>query len=178
MSQWMIDVGPGCFCQPVRWLECLMFSLLLALLCIFLCQCRWAIRTARALQRPAGHPSSSDALNVQPQLRTSDLLWLESQLTDRSPIKKHAPISLLSCTESIAAPVMVGGNCHRRLETDSCVILLICLEDDLSILFIFFLALFFLVCGFLAQVLRILTNLLWNALQERKLELDWEDPFS
>lgn len=59
MSQRMIDVGPGCFCQPVRWLECLMFSLLVALLCIFLCQRRWAIWTARALQRPAGHPSSS-----------------------------------------------------------------------------------------------------------------------
>lgn len=59
MSQRMIDVGPGCFCQSVRWLECLMFSLLVALLCIFLCQRHWAIWTARALQRPAGHPSSS-----------------------------------------------------------------------------------------------------------------------
>lgn len=53
-SERVINAGPGCFCQPVRWLECLMFSLLVALLCIFLCQRRWAIWTARALQRPAG----------------------------------------------------------------------------------------------------------------------------
>lgn len=42
-----------------------------------------------------------------PQLSAGDLLWPESQLTDRSPIKKKHPlISLLSCRESIAAPVM------------------------------------------------------------------------
>lgn len=42
-----------------------------------------------------------------PQLSAGDLLWPESQLTDKSPIKKkHPPISLLSCRESIAAPVM------------------------------------------------------------------------
>lgn len=42
-----------------------------------------------------------------PQLSAGDLLWPESQLTDKSPIKKKHPlISLLSCRESIAAPVM------------------------------------------------------------------------
>lgn len=35
-----------------------MFSLLVALLCIFLCQRRGPIWTAKALQRPAGHLSS------------------------------------------------------------------------------------------------------------------------
>lgn len=49
----------GLFCQPVRRQECLMFSLLVTLLCIFLCQRHWAIWTAKALQRPSGHPSSS-----------------------------------------------------------------------------------------------------------------------
>lgn len=48
----------GLSCQPVRRQECLMFSLLVMLLCIFLCQRRRAIWTAKALQRPAGHLSS------------------------------------------------------------------------------------------------------------------------
>lgn len=107
MTQWMIDVGPGCFCQPVRWLECLMFSLLVALLCIFLCQRRWAIWTARALQRPAGHSSSSR----RPECSASAECWwfvMTWEPADRqvSYKKKHSPISLLSCRESIAAPVM------------------------------------------------------------------------
>lgn len=67
----MIDAGPGCFCQPVRCLECLMFSLLVALLCIFLCQRHWAIWTASALQRPAGHPSSSP----RPECSASAECW-------------------------------------------------------------------------------------------------------
>lgn len=108
MTQWMIDVGPGCFCQPVRWLECLMFSLLVALLCIFLCQRRWAIWTARALQRPAGHSSSSR----RPECSASAECWwfvMTWEPADRQVSykkKKHPPISLLSCRESIAAPVM------------------------------------------------------------------------
>lgn len=51
-----------------------MFSLLVTLLCIFLCQRCRAILTAKALQRPAGHLSSPDAPNAQPQLSASDLL--------------------------------------------------------------------------------------------------------
>lgn len=74
----------GLFCQPVRRQECLMFSLLVALLCIFLCQRCGPIWTAKALQRPAGHLSSPDTVSVQPQLSASDLLWLESKLTDSS----------------------------------------------------------------------------------------------
>lgn len=77
----------GLSCQPVRRQECLMFSLLVTLLCIFLCQRRWAIWTAKALQRPAGHLSSPDAPNAQLQLSASDLLWLESRLTDRSSVR-------------------------------------------------------------------------------------------
>lgn len=78
----------GLSCQPVRRQECLMFSLLVTLLCIFLCQRRRAIWTAKALQRPAGHLSSPDAPNAQPQLSASDLLWLESWLTDRSSVRR------------------------------------------------------------------------------------------
>lgn len=144
MSQRMIDVRPGCFCQPVRWLECLMFSLLVALLCIFLCQRRWAIWTARALQRPAGHPSSS----WRPECSASAECWwfvmtwepADRQVSYKKNKKKHAPISLLSCSESIAAPVMGGGgDCHRRLAPDSCVISLICGQGDLKC-FVFFFA--------------------------------------
>lgn len=79
----------GLSCQPVRRQECLMFSLLVTLLCIFLCQRRRAIWTAKALQRPAGHLSSPDAPNAQPQLSASDLLWLESWLTDRSSVRRE-----------------------------------------------------------------------------------------
>lgn len=78
----------GLSCQPVRRQECLMFSLLVTLLCIFLCQRCRAILTAKALQRPAGHLSSPDAPNAQPQLSASDLLWLESWLTDRSCVRR------------------------------------------------------------------------------------------
>lgn len=78
----------GLSCQTVRRQECLMFSLLVTLLCIFLCQRRRAIWTAKALQRPAGHLSSPDAPNAQPQLSASDLLWLESWLTDRSSVQR------------------------------------------------------------------------------------------
>lgn len=106
----MIDAGPGCFCQPVRWLECLMFSLLVALLCIFLCQRRWAIWTARALQRPAGHPSSS----WRPQCSASAECWwfvMTREPADRqvSYKKNTHPFPILSCIDSIAAPVMGGG---------------------------------------------------------------------
>lgn len=59
MTRWMIDMRPGCFCQPVRWLECLMFSLLVALLCIFLCQRRWAHLNCQSTSKASGHPSSS-----------------------------------------------------------------------------------------------------------------------
>lgn len=97
-SERVINAGPGCFCQPVRWLECLMFSLLVALLCIFLCQRRGAIWTARALQRPAG---SSVFLLTPPVFSLS---WvplicydLRASWQTNLPLKKgkknHEPIS-------------------------------------------------------------------------------------
>lgn len=114
----------GLFCQPVRRQECLMFSLLVALLCIFLCQRRGPIWSANALQRPAGHLSSPDAVSVQPQLSASDLLWLESKLTDSSSGTEKKD-SFLSHRENINVPVM-GYNCQWRPAPDSCVVALIC----------------------------------------------------
>lgn len=146
MSQRMIDVGPGCFCQPVRWLECLMFSLLVALLCIFLCQRRWAIWTARALQRPAGHPSSS----WRPECSASAECWwfvMTWEPADRQVSYKktctHFPFVVhwkhrCSCNGG-------GGNCHRRLETDSCVISLIWMTWE------YFFSSFLPHCGFWSQ---------------------------
>lgn len=131
MTQWMIDVGPGCFCQPVRWLECLMFSLLVALLCIFLCQRRWAIWTARALQRPAGHSSSSR----RPECSASAECWwfvmtwepADRQVSYKKKPSTHFPFVVqgkhrCSCNG--------GDDCHGRLAPDSCVISLICRQGD------------------------------------------------
>lgn len=121
----------GLSCQPVRRQECLMFSLLVTLLCIFLCQRRRAIWTAKALQRPAGHLSSPDAPNAQPQLSASDLLWLESRLTDRSSVRRgEKKESFLSLCENINVPIM-GHNCQRRPAPDNCVASLICSPGDL-----------------------------------------------
>lgn len=119
MTQWMIDVGPGCFCQPVRWLECLMFSLLVALLCIFLCQRRWAIWTARALQRPAGHSSSSR----RPECSASAECWwfvmtwepADRQVSYKKKTSTHFPFVVqgkhrCSCNG--------GDDCHGRLAPD------------------------------------------------------------
>lgn len=161
MSQRMIDVGPGCFCQPVRWLECLMFSLLVALLCIFLCQRRWAIWTARALQRPAGHPSSSWC----PECSASAECWwfvMTWEPADRQVSYKktctHFPFVVqwkhrCSCNGE-------GGNCHRRLAPDSCVISLICRQDDLKYFVFFYASVWILVL-----VSQTLTghHLLWSA---------------
>lgn len=120
----------GLSCRPVRRQECLMFSLLVTLLCIFLCQHHRAIWTAKALQRPAGHLSSPDAPNAQPQLSASDLLWLESWLTDRSSVRRGKKESFLSHCENINVPVM-GYNCQWRPAPDSCVASLICSLSDL-----------------------------------------------
>lgn len=147
MSQRMIDVGPGCFCQPVRWLECLMFSLLVALLCIFLCQRRWTIWTARALQRPAGHPSSS----WRPECSASAECWwfvMTWEPADRQVSYKktctHFPFVVqwkhrCSCNVvgSVGGGVRTGHNCHRRLAPDSCVISLICWHDLKYFVFFF-----------------------------------------
>lgn len=132
MTQWMIDVGPGCFCQPVRWLECLMFSLLVALLCIFLCQRRWAIWTARALQRPAGHSSSS----WRPECSASAECWWF--VMTREPADRQ--VSYKKKTTFTHFPFVVqgkhrcscngGDDCHGRLAPDSCVITLICRQGD------------------------------------------------
>lgn len=145
MSQRMIDVGPGCFCQPVRWLECLMFSLLVALLCIFLCQRRWAIWTARALQRPAGHPSSS----WRPECSASAECWwfvMTWEPADRQVSYKktctHFPFVVhwkhrCSCNGGREGGREGRVDCQRRLAPDSCVISLICRQDD-SKYFVFF----------------------------------------
>lgn len=115
MSQRMIDVRPGCFCQPVRWLECLMFSLLVALLCIFLCQRRWAIWTARALQRPAGHPSSP----WRPECSASAECWwfvMTWEPADRQVSYKktctHFPF-VVQRKHRCSCNVAVGGGCTR-----------------------------------------------------------------
>lgn len=127
MSQRMIDARPGCFCQPVRWLECLMFSLLVALLCIFLCQHRWAIWTARALQRPAGHPSSP----WRPECSASAECWwfvMTWEPADRQVSYKK------TCTHfPFVVQWMRRRSCNvvgRQLSPDSCVISLICRQDD------------------------------------------------
>lgn len=161
MSQWMIDVGPGCFCQPVRWLECLMFSLLVALLCIFLCQRRWAIWTARALQRPAGHPSSS----WRPECSASAECWwfvMTWEPADRQVSYKktctHFPFVVhwkhhCSCNGGREGGEDGGGvDCQRRLAPDSCVISLICRQDD-SKYFVFFSASVWVFFGFWCHIL-------------------------
>lgn len=143
MSQRMIDVRPGCFCQPVRWLECLMFSLLVALLCIFLCQRRWAIWTARALQRPAGHPSSP----WRPECSASAECWwfvMTWEPADRQVSYKktwtHFPFVVQRKHRCSCNVVVVGGahDCHRRLAPDSCVISLICRQVDVKYFVFFF----------------------------------------
>ena len=157
----MIDVGPGCFCQPVRWLECLMFSLLVALLCIFLCQRRWAIWTARALQRPAGHPSSS----WRPECSASAECWwfvMTWEPADRQVSYKktctHFPFVVhwkhhCSCNGGREGGEDGGGvDCQRRLAPDSCVISLICRQDD-SKYFVFFSASVWVFFGFWCHIL-------------------------
>lgn len=98
----------GLFLSAVRWLECLMFSLLVALLCIFPCQRRTAIWTARALQRPAGHPSSSRRpwCSAWAERRWFVMTWEPADRQVSSKTKKNetktkqAAVSLLSCVES------------------------------------------------------------------------------
>lgn len=124
----MIDVRSGCFCQPVRWLECLMFSLLVALLCIFLCQRRSAIWTARALQKPAGHPSSS----WRPECSASAECWwfvMTWEPADRQVSYKK------TCTHF---PFVVQWKHHCSCNgggggaPDSCIVFLIWRQDNMK----------------------------------------------
>lgn len=66
-----------------------------------------------------------------PQLSAGDLLWPESQLTDRSPIKKKTSTHFPFVVQGKHRCSCNGGDdCHGRLAPDSCVISLICRQGD------------------------------------------------
>lgn len=112
----------GFFCQPVTKQECLMFSLLVTLLCIFLCQHCGPIWTAKALQSPAGHLSSSWRCECSASAECQGFVMTWEPADRQVCCKKD---SFLSHCENINVPIM-AYNCQRGLPPDSCVVSLIC----------------------------------------------------
>lgn len=112
----------GFFCQPVTKQECLMFSLLVTLLCIFLCQHYGPIWTAKALQSPAGHLSSSWRCECSASAECQGFVMTWEPADRQVCCKKD---SFLSHCENINVPIM-AYNCQRGLPPDSCVVSLIC----------------------------------------------------
>lgn len=173
MTRWMIDIRPGCFCQPVRWLECLMFSLLVALLCIFLCQRCWAHLNCQSTSKASGHPSSS----WRPECSASAECWwfvMTLEPADRQVSYKktcsHFPF-VVQWKHHCSCNGRGGGrDCHRRLAPDSCIIFLISRQDDTKyFVFLFpFIWIFFIFWGGLVSQTLTGHHLLWRATGERK----------